>query len=288
MGNIFRNKFFIIFLIIACVLTITTMSLHLAGYGNLVSDAANTILQPFQAFANMIKNSVSGFTDYFTQFNKLKEENAELHARINELENFLDDAGEAMQENKSLRTILELKEERLDFKLQDASVIAGSSSNYMSGLTIDKGEFHGIKNDMAVIAADGEVGYIVVGYIYEVGFRTSKVSPFIRASNTIGAYIKRAEDRMGDTGLVEGVFELEKESLCKMTHLSKDSDIKVGDRIYSSGYGEIYPEGLFIGKVVEVYSDSLTQTPAAYIEPAVNFNKVRDVMVILEYDWVLN
>ena len=279
MGDIFKNKFFIIFLIAVCVLTIATMGLTIAGYGNLISDAANIILEPFQIFANIIKNSVSGFTDYFTKFNELKAENADLKERVRILELENEDAQAILKENESLMAFMDLKKEHLDFKLQNASVILGSASNYSGGFTVNKGAFHGVKKDMAVVASEG-----VLGYISEVGTRTSKVSPFIRTSNSIGAYIKRTRE----TGIVEGDFELEKRGLCRLSYLSRESDIQVGDKIYSSGYGGTYPEGLFIGTIAEVYSDPLTQTPAAYIEPAVNFNKVRDVMIILDFNWVFN
>jgi rod shape-determining protein MreC len=279
MGDIFRSKFFIIFLIIACVLTITTMGLNIAGYGNIVSDAANTILEPFQMFANAIRNSAAGFADYFTRFNELREENAVLKETVRELEQEIDEAREIKGENEMLRGFFQLREERPDFKWLEASVIAGGSSNYISGLTINRGYFHGIEKDMAVLSEDG-----IVGYISKVDFRTATVSPFIRTENSVGAYIKRT----GDTGLVKGDFELEKQGLGSLTPFSREVDIQVGDKIYSSGYGGMYPAGLFIGTVSEVYSDANTHTPAAFIEPGVNFNTLREVMIILEFDWVFD
>ena len=277
MGDIFRNKFFIIFLITACVLTIAVMGLSLAGYGSLVSDAANIILEPFQLFAAVIRDSVTGFTDYFTKFNQFRDENAELKERLRRLEAEVDEAREIKAQNDMLRKFFDLKDEREDFKMLDASVIAGSAGNYISDLNINRGSMHGIEKDMPVISADG-----VVGYISEVSYRSSRVSPFIRASNKIGVYIKRT----GDTGIVEGDFRLARGGLCRLVNLTKETDIEVGDYVYSSGYSGLYPEGLFIGTVVEVYSDPRTHTPAAYIEPGVNFNKLRDVMIILEFNWI--
>jgi len=279
MGDIFRNKFFIIFLITACVLTIATMGLNLAGYGNLISDIAGTVLEPFQIFANIIRNSVSGFIDYFTKFNEFRDENAELKEYIRGLEAEIEEARELKAQNETLRSFFELKSERPDFNVQEATVIAGSAGNYISGFTINRGAFHGIERDMPVMAAGG-----VVGHISHVDFRSSKVSPFIRAQNKIGAYIKRT----GDTGIVEGDFELAREGLCRLVNMSREADIQEGDKVYSSGYGEMYPEGLFIGTVTKVYSDPLTHTPAAYIEPGVNFNKLRDVMIILEFNWIFD
>ena len=281
MGYIFRNKFFIIFLIIACVLTAVTMGLNLAGYGNLVSDTANKIIEPFQALANIIKNSVSGFIDYFTKFNEYRDENAELKAYLRELEAEIEEAREIKAQNDMLRRFFDLKDERPDFIMLEASVIAGSAGNYITGITINRGAFHGIGKDMPVISADG-----VVGYISHVDFRSARISPFIRAGNKIGVYIVSEGEKTGDTGIVEGVFELAREGLCRLVNLTREADISEGDKIYSSGYSEMYPEGLFIGTVVSVYNDANTHTPAALIEPGVNFNKLRDVMIVLEFNWI--
>jgi rod shape-determining protein MreC len=279
MSDIFRNKFFIVFLVTGCILTLITMGLNIAGYGNLVSDAANIIIGPFQTFANMLRNGALGFADYLTKFNEFRDENAVLRERVRELESEIDEAREIRAQNDMLRNFFELKTEREDFRMQDAAVIAGSAANYVSGLTINRGAFHGIELDMPVIAEGG-----VVGYISEVHIRTSRVSPFIHANNSVGAFIRRT----GYTGLVQGDFELERLNLSRMVHLTREADIQEGDRVYSSGYGGIYPEGLFIGTVLEVYSNPLTQTLEAYIEPGVNFNKIRDVMIIREFNWIFD
>ena len=280
MGDIFKNKFFIIFLIAACVLTIVTMGLNLAGYGNLVSDIANTVIRPFQMFANMIQNSVSGFIGYFTMFNELVEENAILRERIQEFEAKWSIMSEIEDRNEFLMGFFELKQERPDFRLQDASIIAGSAGNYILEFTVNRGSFHGVELDMPVIAS-GAGGESIVGFISNVGIMTSRVSPFIRPSNSVGAYIRRT----GDTGMVEGDFELGRVGLSRFAPLSRDADIQVGDRIYSSGYGMIYPQGLFIGTVIEVVNNPLMQSQHAYVEPSVNFDQLRDVMIILEFNW---
>ena len=278
MGEIFRNKFFIIFLIAACILTFATIGLHAAGYGNLISDAVSTVIQPFQTFANMLSSSVSGFVDYFTIFNELREENAVMRERIQELESESVTAQVILERYTALREFYGLKQDRPDFRFQDAEVIAGGASNYISRFTINKGAFHGLERNMPVVAAPGSV----VGFISEVGVRTATVTPFMSTSSSVGAVVRRT----GETGIVEGDFALEQIGLSRMVHLYRNADVEVGDRVYSSGYGGLYPPGLFVGIIREVYSDPLTQTLAALIEPGVNFNQIRDVMVILEFEWI--
>ena len=275
MGDIFKNKFFIILLIAACVLTFTAMGLNLSGHGSVVSDATDIIIMPFQKFANIVKESLSGFTAYFTEFNSLKEENRQLKEQLAAQDSLIDDARIALEKNDSLMAFYGFKQEHTDIKqYQDAVVIARDAGNYSTVLTIDKGSFHNIKKDMPVVTADG-----IVGYISEVGLYTSKVSLFIKTSNSVGAYIKRS----GQVGIAEGDFALEKEGKCLLGYLSKDTDLQVGDKIYTSGDGNIYPKDLPIGEVTEIVPDPLSQTLTGYIKPAVDLNNVQNVMVILEF-----
>ena len=275
MGGIFRNRFFIILLIVACVLTLTAMVLNILGYGSVTADVTRIILMPFQAFADIIKDSWSGFTAYFTEFNRMREEIAELKIYIEELEEQIEDIRDIKDERDRLIIYFGFKQEHTNIiGFQDAAVIGREAGNYQSNLIINKGSFHNIKKNMPVITEKG-----IVGYISEVSSWTSKVSLFIRTSNAVGAYIKRN----GQIGIVEGNFSLEKAGKCALGSLSKETDLEVGDKIYTSGYGDIYPKDLYIGKVTEVLPDPFTQTMTGYVEPAVDFGELRRVMVILEF-----
>jgi len=255
------------------------MGLNLTGHGSIVSDTTNIIIMPFQKFANIVKESWSGFTAYFTDIKELRKENADLKAQVAVLQAQNADMPILDGKINSLMAYYGLKQDHTDIKqFQDAAVIARDAGNYSTVLTIDKGSFHGIKKDMPVITtADGIVG--IVGYVSEVSTFTSKISLFIRTSNSVGAYIKRT----GQIGIAEGDFDLEKEGKCILGSLSKDTDLQVGDKIYTSGYSDIYPKDLYIGEITEVVPDPLSQTLTGYIQPAVDFNSLRNVMVILEF-----
>ena len=281
MGNIFKNKFFIILLILICVLTLSTIILNMAGYGSAVADITNLILTPFRHFTGIITESFSGFAAYFTEFSRMKDEIEDLKERLAAAEALNEDTRVLQEQNEMFMSFYELKKERMDLKPQPAKVTARDPGNYNSSITINKGSFHNIEKDMAVVAASGKEGeYVIVGYVSEVGITSSKVVPFIRTGSSVGAYIKRTEE----TGIVEGTFELERYSLCRIANLSKEAVLEEGDRIYSSGAGSRYPENLYIGEVVGVEGDPLTQTMTGLVKPAVNFDEIRDVMVILEFE----
>ncbi|MCL2096413.1 MAG: rod shape-determining protein MreC [Oscillospiraceae bacterium] len=279
MGNIFKNKFFIILLIVICVLTLSTIILNLAGYASVVADFVNLFLTPFSRFADILKESFGGFTAYFSEFNRMKEEIADLKSRLAVAEALNEDTRKLQEQNDMLASFYELKRENIDYMFQPAKVTAKSPGNYLSVLTINKGSFHNIERDMPVIAAT-ETDYIIVGYVFEVGITSSKVMPFIRTGEAVGAYIKRTEE----LGIVEGRFELERYGLGILANLSKDASVEDGDKLYTSGSGSRYPENLYIGEVVEVEGDPFSQTMTGLVKPAVNFGEIKEVMVILKFD----
>jgi len=281
MGNIFKNKFFIILLIVICLLTLSTIILNMSGHGSVVADITNLILTPFQHFAGIITESFAGFTAYFTEFNRMKDEIEDLKARLAVAEALNEDTRILQEQNDMLMAYFNLKREHMDYELQPARVTARDPGNYNSSVTINRGSLHNIERDMAVIAATGkENEYAVVGYVSEVGITSSKVVPFIRTGSSVGAYIKGTEE----IGIAEGTFELERYGLCRLSNLSKETALEEGDRIYSSGAGSRYPENLYIGEVVGVEPDPFNQTMTGLVKPAVNFDELRDVMVILEFE----
>jgi rod shape-determining protein MreC len=290
MGDVFRNKFFIILLIIICVLTLSTIILNMTGHGSVVADITNLVLTPFNQFADIITESFAGFGAYFTEFGRMREEIADLRSRLEIAEALNEDTRILQEQNEMFRSFYELKRERMDFDLQPARVTARDPGNFRSSLTINKGSFHGVEKDMPVIAAAGTgtgagtgtetESYVIVGFVSEVGATSSKVTPFIRTGSYVGAYIKQSEE----LGIAEGDFRLERHGLCRLVPFSKEAEIEAGDKIYTSGTGGIYPENLYIGEVIEVESDPFTQTMTGIIQPAIDFGGIKDVMVIIKFE----
>jgi len=284
LGDIFRNKFFIISLIIICVLTVSTVALNLSGHGSVVSDITNVVLTPFQRFADIVKNGLSGFSAYFTEIDALRARIADLEAKLEIAEAESENTRQLQEANDNLYNFYGLKRERPLYDLQPARITSRDPGNYLSSLTINRGSLYGLAKNMPVIGSKPSstgtgFDYIIVGYVSEVGLMSSKVVPFIRTGEAIGAYIGRTQE----IGVVEGDFELEKNGVCRIVNLSKETVLEVGDKIYSSG-SSIYPENLYIGEVIKVTSDPLSQTMTGDIKPAADFSKIKDVMVILKFE----
>ena len=86
--------------------------------------------------------------------------------------------------------------------------------------------------------------------------------------------------RTGDLGVVKGNYTLSNRGLCKMEYIDGDAEIMVGDEIVTSHLSDIYPEGLAIGKVLEIETDTNGLTKYAVIEPYVDLKHLDTVLVL--------
>jgi rod shape-determining protein MreC len=65
-----------------------------------------------------------------------------------------------------------------------------------------------------------------------------------------------------------------------MKYLPKDSDIKVGDMIVTSGLTPVYPKGLAIGTVINVGEEFSSLASYAVIKPAVDLAALEEILVV--------
>lgn len=273
--KLIKSKFFIIMLCIALALVIVPSVLTLMGLSSYVRSAVATLLTPAQSLMMKVTNAIDGFTDYFTEFDRLKAENEALKRELAEYKNKFYEIDNILKTNEWLYEYLELKREHTEFKLIDADIVGREVGNYMTVFTLNVGTDKGVTADMPVITSDG-----IVGYIAEAGPNWSKVLTIIESASAVGAYVERT----GELGLVEGSFDLRGTGLCKLTYLATDSDVKVGDRVLSSGLGSIYPRGLVVGIVESIEHDQFSRTVTAYVRPTANLEDLTRVMVIKSYE----
>jgi rod shape-determining protein MreC len=274
--ELFRSKFFIIGLIAACLLTVFAMASGLMGYVSPIAELGALMVYPFRQAGLLIYDGARGFVGYFEGYDRLRTENNALRTENEDLRTRMEDYSLLREEIDALYRFFELRQERFDFEFEHAKVIAREADGLRSVITVNRGAFHGIEVDMPAVSEHG-----LVGYISHVGMFTSNVTLFIRAS---AASVSATVRRSGESGMVEGDFRLERRGLSRLTYLPPDSDIEVGDRIYTSGLGSIYPWGIYVGEVVSVAADPYLRRPVAEIMPAVNFAELRSLMIITAHE----
>ena len=273
--KIFKNKFFIIALSIAIFISILTATLSVMGQTGPIRNVVNTVTLPFRYVGIKFNEAIEGFSKYFQSIDALSEENSSLREEIAELESSLADMEATKDENARLREYLDVKKTYPDFSLADALIIGTESENYSTFLTLDRGFGDGVEVGMPVIVKSG-----LVGAVCEVGSSWCRVRVITEASSNVGAYVERS----GEIGMVSGDISLKDTGTCNMTYLPEDADIEVGDLIYTSGIGSVYPRGLLIGRVATVGIDEYLRKKTATMDCAVDFDTLRYVMIITDFE----
>lgn len=261
----------------AAVLIITAfifvfMGISFAAQGTSSGHILETILSPAQHLFSKIGSSIGGFFGFIGDMKDFQQENLELSEQVEALSEQVRELESYKQENERLRQLLALKSNEASRDMVGCEVIAKDPGNWFDTFTVDRGSDDGISVDDAVVAAQG-----LVGRVTEVGSGWAKVLTIIDSSSSVGAMISRTQD----FAIVDGELSLADKGQCRLSYLTQDSSlVVVGDEVVTSGLGGVYPEGLLIGTVSEIKSDSLGYSQYAVVDTAVNFERIREVMII--------
>ncbi|MGN0162911.1 MAG: rod shape-determining protein MreC [Candidatus Ornithomonoglobus sp.] len=267
----FFSKKWRVILIIAVLLAAAGFGLeHFTGY-NPVSTVVNTIAAPVKTGFSYIASSVANFRDFIWDMRAYKEDNARLVAENNELKMMLKDVSAYREENENLQELLDLKNSMVEYSTVAARVISYSGNNWYELVEINKGSLSGLAVGNAVLTEDG-----VVGRITSVGPNYSIVRTILDSESAVGIKVSRTEG----SGLVEGDDELIGSAQCKLSFLDRNTPLIVGDIVETSGTGGIFPAGFVVGTVMSISADSTGALNYAVINPAVDFDKLSEVLVI--------
>ena len=272
--KIFKNRLLGIIAGVALFAAVFYSVLGIMGQTSAFHNALGVVATPFRWCFHAAGEALSGFGDYFTEFKELREENERLASRVEELERENAHVEVLEGENEWLRGMLGVKNVLELCETVDARVIGREANSYVTLYTLNKGSLHGIDEGMAVVTDAG-----VVGRVESVGLNWCRVSTIVESGVSVGAISARS----GARGVVDGSLGLRGKGQCAMNYISEFADVVVGDVIISSG-GSVYPYGFPIGRVVDKTFDSASRTVSAIIEPAVDFDTLSRVLVVVNMD----
>ena len=235
-----------------------------------IENIASTIVMPIQNGLTYLKNKIVGNDSFFENINNLQKENEELKKRNSELEQSLREFEIIKSENDTLKEYVDLKDKYKDYKTIPAYVINRDIGNYSNTVVINIGEKDGIEENMTVIADEGLVGHVI-----SVTDHTAKVQTLVDAATAVTSTISTTKD----TIIVQGT--LDDRSLLKATYIPTDASVLQGDSVETSGIGGIYPKGIHIGTIKEIYNTKNITDRYATVEPSVDFSKLATVLVIV-------
>jgi rod shape-determining protein MreC len=227
---------------------------------------------------NVISTPVKYVTNIFDNMDDIRntyEENQVLREKLSQYKGLIYEVQEIKEENTELREIIDKADSIRSYNPIHATVTARSPERWIEQVTINKGSIAGVKENMAVITAEG-----MVGKIQSVSQLTSTVQLLsgFDEFNRISATISRKEGN-DIFGLIEEYDKKTNSLLFKIIEES-DKDLEEGELVVSSGMGGVFPAGLPIGTVKEVIPDDYGLTKTALVEPAANMYEINNVIVV--------
>jgi rod shape-determining protein MreC len=226
----------------------------------------------FGTFAEVQRAATSGidavrnnWTGYVA-LQGVREENERLKSEVANLNVALQQERALAEQTRSLQKLLEMKSATA-LQTTAASVIAGGASPEFRTVTIDKGTGDGLQPDMAVLAPEGVVGRIIMP-----SGRAAKVQLLIDRDAAAGVIVERTRAQGVVVGTGADRFRLD--------HVPGVADIKVGDRVVTSGIEGIYPKGFVVGQIESIDRQS-GEFANVVVRPAVPFSALESVLVVL-------
>lgn len=211
-----------------------------------------------------------GVLSYFglrTENEELLKKNGELQSQIKKLQDYLYSI-----EKDSVKTTAFLNDSLGNINAQEfitARVESNSISQIYNFIIINKGRKKGVKSDMGVISPQGIVGVVRdvtdnYAVVQPVLNPNSRFSCKILNSNTAGTLIWEA----GDPRYVN------------LTEYPKYEKVEKGDTIVTSGFSDIFPEGIFVGTIEDFKSESNDNFYSIRVKLSTDFGALKNVQLV--------
>ena len=267
----FSSKHILLILSVVCVL-LMGLSLITDKVGGPLRAVANYTIVPMQKGINTIGLWMSDFSHNFETIQELRKKNKDLQTEIDELTVKNNLLQQDKHELERLRELYALDELYADYQKVGARVTMNDSGNWFHSFVIDKGSNDGIKVDMNVMAGKG-----LVGIVTEVGPDWSRVRSIIDDASNVSALVLSTSD----TCVVNGDLTLMQDGRIRFEMLANNgTEIKEGEQVVTSHISSKYLQGILIGYISKIHVDSNNLTRSGYITPVVDFEHLREVLVI--------
>ncbi|REJ85305.1 MAG: rod shape-determining protein MreC [Bacteroidetes bacterium] len=258
MRNLFlflwRYNFFIFFLLLEVLcgyLIIRNKSFQRSSFVNSASQVSARV-----------NSSISGITEYIN----LKNANEALARENAGLKSLYPDVYYVDSALKRLANDTIYKQQ---YTFITARVINNSVNRRNNYLTLSRGEKHGVAQEMGVITSDG-----IVGIVKDVSEHYSSVMSILHKDSRISARIKKS----GYIGsFVWGGYDPFKGEL---KDIAKHVKVMPGDTIVTSAFSAIFPEGIMIGTVNEVNTETGSNFQEISVNLSVNYGSLRHVYIV--------
>ncbi len=226
----------------------------------------------FQLAFNGVAHWVSGTWSALGELKRLRLELTETREKLAEYQRASRDLLELRRENQALRAQLGFAES-LTYRYIPARLVAKDPGNLFSTMVLDRGRRHGVRAGMPVVAFQGGLQGLV-GRVVMVGLATCTVQPITDPDSYVAARLSTSRfDGLISGGTAERLV---------MSYVKKLAlqEVQYGELVITSGMGQVFPEGVHIGRVREMQAKGYEASLELQVEPIVDFGRLEYVFIL--------
>lgn len=224
------------------------------------------VVSPFSKATGGVVGSVSGVWSSYLGLVNVREENEQLRSRLQVLEAQNSELVESQKETERLRALLEIKK-TVTADAVAATVLSYDGLGWTRAIMVNRGSTDGVAVGDAVIEGNG-----VVGQVIAVSPNTARVLLLTDRKSSIDALVQDNRGR----GLVEGNGSV----IAEYRYVNEGDEIRLGDKVITSGLDGIFPKGITVGVVSKVIPSSGGLFRGVQISPAVKLSKIENVLIV--------
>ena len=273
-------RIFIVVLVTVAILATMILTALPGSTRTIITDYFGRVFDPVVSFFQSSLKSVGNFFSAVSENRDLKEEVAKLEKENSDLRQKVIINEEKVKAYDELEDALNLKSRFKDYEIVGGNVINRSIGPMFDLFRINLGREDGIwvTSDRSYPVLDSQQN--LVGRLYSSELGSSRVVPLMHEGFSISAKVPASA---GNNFRVRGSVEYKNRRLCLADQIPEGTPLQVGDLIVSSGDGGLYPEGIEIGTVVEIITDSRSNAMQALIEPASQLEELNYVFVLIDH-----
>ena len=198
---------------------------------------------------------------------QLRRENTAMQAELLQAQVRLQKLSELSAENTRLRGLLDTPL-IIDGQMEIAEVIGTDADPLRHIIVINRGANHRLRVGQTVLDDNG-----IMGQLIDVYPHSSRVMLLSDKEHSLSVRLEHT----GMRAIVSGTGDL---GLLKMEYVPTSADIKVGEKVYSSGLGEHFPAGYLVGTVAKVSRHNSGEFAKIDILPAAALASGHHVVVL--------
>ena len=236
--------------------------------------AGQSVFSVFQLSFSAVGRWFSGTVSAIGELKRLRGELDAAREKLVEYERASRDLTELRRENQALREQLGFAES-LTYRHIPARVIAKDPGNLFSTIVLNRGSAQGVRSGMPVVAFQGGLQGLV-GRVVSASLATSTIQPITDPDSYVSARL--ASSRFD--GLVSGGSGPSGNLVMSYVKKLALQEVQYGELVITSGMGQVFPEGVHIGRVREMQAKGYEASLELEVEPIVDFSRLEYVFIL--------